>query len=241
MEYFRESNNKIQAGFALNAGKLLKQYLDISSKKYFESKYDATLTICVLQSLLTNCAELLSAMKKNQQKTWDEHIPDIPHRWGIKRYFIVNYTFKPNLTYSEFLTHLRNSLSHPTSTDKPPHYKATGYTTVPDSSGIISKFRFIDSPWVERGQLMSWASSKTESKVKDRLEKFPERTIIGLEVKMSPNGNYEVYQKNQIYYPVFEAEITLSELVDLAIELANFLAQPIREDWDGKTIKRLIG
>jgi hypothetical protein len=241
MEYFREPNNKIQADFALNAGKLLKQYLDLSSKKNLESKYDATLTICVLQSLLTNCAELLSAMKKNQRKTWDEHIPDIPHRWGIKRYFIVNYTFKPNLTYSEFLTHLRNSLSHPTSTDKPPHYKVTGYTTVPDSSGIISKFQFIDSPWVDRGKLMSWTSSMNKESIKKRLEKFAEIKASGVEIKKSPDGKYEIYKKDQIYYPVFEAEISLSELVDLAIELANFLAQPVRKDWDGRTIERLIG
>lgn len=240
MEYFRDPDNRMQAGFALNAGRLLKQYLDLSLKKNPDERYDATITICVLQALLTNCAELLKAMKGDQKKTWGENVTDIPYRWGIKHHFIVDYTFKPNLTYSKFLTHLRNSLSHPTSTDKDFPYKATGYTTLRDGSGIISKFRFIDSPWVDRGQFISRASSTTESEVIDLIKFFPGRKTLGLEVKRSGNGRYEVYKENQIYYPFFEVEITLSDLVNLAIELANFLAQPVRKDWDGKTIEHII-
>ena len=62
MEYSRDEKNRIRAGFALNAGRLLEQYSRLSAGVRASERYDATLTICILQSLLTNCWELLKAM-----------------------------------------------------------------------------------------------------------------------------------------------------------------------------------
>ncbi|MDA7087078.1 hypothetical protein PH586_11845 [Pseudomonas sp. SA3-5] len=241
MEYFRERDNRIQADFALHAGKLLVQYCEISSGSKLECKYDATLTICIFQSILTNCDELLMAMSRAQKRIWDEEIVDIPNRWGIKRNFIVKNTFIENKTYRNFLTHLRNALSHPTSPDRSPHYESSGYTTLSDSSGVISKFLFIDSPWVRRGKLKRDVSSEIEMDVKEALGKLPEKMKSILRVAKSQNGNYEIYRKDRVYYPAFKAEITLPDLVNAVLELANFLAQPVRDDWDGRTVSRLIG
>jgi hypothetical protein len=166
-EYYREPHNKIQAGFALHAGKLLKQYESLS--KYHKEDYEATLLICILQSLLTICQELINAMKRSRSELWFTPVHDVPLLLGVSRRFVRKDTFQPyELTYSRFIEHLRNALSHPTSPEKEPYYSSTGYTTLPDNSGIISRFLFVDSPWVIRGEICSRPSSPpNEQKVKE--------------------------------------------------------------------------
>jgi hypothetical protein len=199
------------------------------------------MAVCALQALLTNCTELMSAMKHHQQGFWPDSITDIPGHWGIKRSFVVSNTFPDELTYKKFITHLRNALSHPTSPNKAPKHPTTGYTTLPDGSGVITRFCFTDSPWVAMGCIHSKASSSDKKKVKSTLDSLKRNTqqTDGLEVKL--NGEkYQIYRGNEIYLPIFEAELSLSALTDLAIELANHLAQPIEDSWDGRTIQRLV-
>lgn len=240
MEYFRDPKNRIQAGFALNAGKLLIQYDALTTNLTPSAKFDATLAICVLQALLTNCAELLKAMKADRRGLFREDIPDIPYQWGIRRSFVKTNTFPDNLTYEKFIEHLRNALSHPTSSEVE-HYPSTGYTTLPDGSGVISTFRFIDSPWVDRGRIHSKASSSDEQKVKRTAEEFERRHgVMSLEVVCNTNGRYEIFRDRQLYLPIFEAELPLVALTELAIGLANHLAQPAVENWDGETVHRLV-
>jgi hypothetical protein len=62
-EYVRSDKGKIQADLALRVGKLLSQYGDLTRHLGEEEKYDATLLICALQTLLVNCHELLNATK----------------------------------------------------------------------------------------------------------------------------------------------------------------------------------
>lgn len=241
-----DPDKKIQAGFAQNTGNLLAQYRSLTANYQATDKYDATLTICALQSLLTICSELMDAMKVNQKGVWDEIIPDIPHQWGIKRSFIVTNTFSSDLTYGKFLEHLRNALCHPTSPDKAPKHPSTGYTTVPDGSGVISRFRFTDSPWIDRGGVHSKASSTNKVAVGKTVESFLyNNPAVKLEVKSILQKNkrkerFEVFQGNQPYLPIFVAELPLSELVELTIQLANRLAQPIVDNYDGISIQPLV-
>jgi len=58
MEHARRFDG-VQAGHAGNAGKLLKQYLQFAAAQPEPDRYEATLTICTLHWLLTQCAELL--------------------------------------------------------------------------------------------------------------------------------------------------------------------------------------
>jgi len=62
-EYHRTGPGKIRADLALRVEKLLSQYGNLTRHLGEEEKYDATLLICALQTLLTNCYELLEAMK----------------------------------------------------------------------------------------------------------------------------------------------------------------------------------
>lgn len=241
MEYYRQPNNKIQAGFALHVGNLLKQYGALTANLDPKATYDATLTICALQSLLTTCIELLNAMKENQKAIFASEIPDLPRLWGIKRSFITRNTFPQPLTYERLLKHLRNSLSHPTSPERG-DFPSTGYSTVPDQSGIISLIRFVDSPWIDCGRTHSKASSSTKAKVVKTVETFERQWgNANLEVRCNPTSKkYEVYHGQEIFLPVFEAEFSLSALRDLATGLSNHLAQPTVETWDGSTIHRLV-
>jgi hypothetical protein len=77
--------------------------------------------------------------------------------------------------------------------------------------------------------------------VKRTAEEF-ERSqgVIGLEVVRNSDGSYEIFRDRQIYLPIFEAELLLAALIELAIGLANHLAQPTVENWDGKTVHRLV-
>ena len=240
MEYFRQPNNRIQAGFALNAGNLLVQYQKMMASLPVDSRYEATLVICVFQSLLTNCSELLASMRKGDKPFWNVPLPDIPSRWGLKRKFVTLDTLPVQLTYERFIEHLRNAVSHPTTPDKKPQLPSTGYTTIPGSSGTIETFRFTDSPWVDRGRDHSQYVSRDETKVKDRLDRFNKNYGCHLECSRNSAGFYQAMHDGQPYRPIFIAEIPLAGLMNIALELANYLAQPTQENWDGRTMHQLV-
>jgi len=240
-EYYREPNNRIQAGFALHIGKLLAQYSSLTANLQYTQKYEATLAICALQALLTNCTELIKAMKLHDREFWSNPITDIPGHWGIRPSFIVENNFPESLTYEKFIEHLRNALSHPTSSDKSPYHPATGYTTISDESGVIVKFRFTDSPWVERGKINSFQSD--EDKVSKMIKRLQKNSQLYENIRIiEVNNKSQIYYKerNLAYLPVFKAELSLSALTQLAITLANYLSQPVDDTWDGKIIHQLV-
>jgi hypothetical protein len=246
MEYFRDENNRMRAGFALHVGRLLDQYTKFNEGITPSERYDATLAISLLHSLLANCWELIVAMKKNQKGMWLETVSDVPGLFGIRRSHVKQNTFSSDptkLTYSEFIKHLRNAISHPTYPEKLPKYPSTGYTTVQDGTGIISQFRFTDSPWVDRGIIFSRYMGNDEERVRKEANDFSKRLkhqCGKLDVNQNSDGNYQIFYENEPYLPIFEAELPHESLKKLVLELANYLAQPTQEDWDGKSIARLV-
>jgi len=240
MEYYRQPNNRIQAGFALNAGKLLVQYQTMMAPLPAASRYEATLVICVFQSLLTNCSELLASMKKGDKASWNEPLPDISSKWGLQRKFVTRDNFPAPLTYKRFISHLRNAVSHPTTPSKEPQLPSTGYTTIPGSSGMIETFRFTESPWVYRGEDFRSYVNKKETTVKRSLDRFNKEYGCHLECSRNSEGLYRAMQDGQPYRPIFIAEIPLAGLMNIALELANYLAQPTQENWDGRTVRQLV-
>ena len=113
---------------------------------------------------------------------------------------------------------------------------------MPDPTGIISKFVFIDSPWIDRGRVISRALSSNENKVREFKDSFVRSRDgdIKLSVVQNERGQYGIWDDHGVYIPIFEAAITIKQLRILAIELANYVAQPTRVDWDGKIVHRLI-
>lgn len=240
MEYFRQAGNRIQASFAFHAGTLLAQYCSITATLRPEERYEATLTVCVLQSLLTNCTELLGAMKRSQRMSFNDVITDRPHRSGLTTSFITENTFPGDVTVEGVLEHLRDALSHPTVAEG--LYPGTGYTTSNDPSGLVSAFCFTNSPWIKKGQIFWGALSDKEEQVRQTMERFERhRRVDGyLEVRRQADGKFGILHEGVTFLPVFAIALPLRALIDLTIFVANYLAQPTNEEWDGKAIESLV-
>jgi hypothetical protein len=143
VEYQREEG-LIRAGFAWHAWRLLKQYDDLTRNLRPPERYEATLTVCVLQALLTNCYELYMYLDKKSPEllgVLDGHVAALLADPEVE----VVSTFPDEvLTARKVIEHIRNALSHPTMkvTDPP----TTGYTSIVDGSGELVRMRFTDSP-----------------------------------------------------------------------------------------------
>lgn len=249
MEYFQEANHKIRAGFALNAGKLLAQYEKSSESYPSNERYDVTLTICVLQSISTSCWETVKAMRKNNhhlEEIWNAEVPDVPTNLGISSAFVKSNTFVGSLTYGAYLTHIRNALSHPTFSEKSPKLPATGFTTS-NKDQMISAVRFVDSPWVDRGRFLSKYENRSQKEMSEILEEFLAKFSLtpeeaGFSVRLNKNRRCQIFHGDdqEPYYPVFEAHFPVQKLKVLALELANYIAQPAVPGWNGQSIRTLV-
>jgi len=173
---------------------------------------------------------------------WSAAVYDVPGWLGISRRFIRKDTFHPHeLTYDRFIEHLRNAVSHPTVPEKRPFHPSTGYTTLLDHSGTISRVLFVDSPWVHRGEVDSRACSSDKERVTNFAKCFETKyPPVRLLVEQNSQAKYVICREREIYIPVFEVEFTIASLRLLAIQLANYLAQPTIDHWDGKTIQQLV-
>ena len=147
MEYFRDRQNKIQADFSYRLGIILSQYESLLPSLEENKKYDSTLYICALQSLLTYCSELIKEMS-NDHRLYSFFNASIMNDGYFNLGNIVVRTYSPsyNLKIKNLIAHLRNSLSHPTQFEPEGNIKSTGYTTIKDESNRINKYIFIDSP-----------------------------------------------------------------------------------------------
>ncbi|HWT79722.1 MAG TPA: hypothetical protein VN648_13130, partial [Candidatus Methylomirabilis sp.] len=108
MEWFREPGNRKQAAFARHAGRALSDYLRLTAECLPERRDEASLTLCVLQALLTNCTELLSAMEDHQKQFFGRVISDDRPTWGLRKAQIRRNSFPGEPTLANVLTHLRD-------------------------------------------------------------------------------------------------------------------------------------
>lgn len=169
MDYQREQN-LIRAGFAAHAWRLLKQYEALTKDLSPSERYEATLTVCVLQSLVTNCWELYKYLGRRGPRIL----------WGVDTFVkalladpdvhVTNSFRGGALDSKAVLVHVRNALSHPRTRETNP--ATTGYTTMEDGSGRIARFRFVDSPdLTSKGNLRQEAVERTGGDT-DRAEAF---------------------------------------------------------------------
>lgn len=105
---------------------------------------------------------------------------------------------------------------------------------------MVSKFRFTDSPWVDKGQVMRRACDDDRAKVEAFAEHFElQQGRHGLEVR-AVHGVYRIYREGRPYLPVFVLELPLDAMVELALNLSNYLAQPANDEWDGRDVIQLV-
>ena len=144
MEFPRDENDQIHSQFAFRIGKIVEQYEGLQLPE--DGKFEVTLYIIALQSLLTQLQEKHDAIRDVAKKSkLDQPVPASSDLWGINNKLIQKNTFEENpLTYFKLLTHIRHALSHPT---KQLQDNSTGYTTTGnDPSKRIEGFRFVHAP-----------------------------------------------------------------------------------------------
>ena len=137
----------VRAGVALHAGRLLDQYAGLTRDVPPSLRHEATLTICVLQSLLTNCWELYMYLGSRKHSRVLGPIYEFVDALLDEEDVEVVTVFPDEveeLKPKALIEHLRNALSHPTVRETSP--STTGYTSVKDGSGYIVRMRFTDSP-----------------------------------------------------------------------------------------------
>lgn len=236
MEYFRTEDGQIQADLAKRLGIILEQYYKLSTD---ESKYEVTLTLAILQSLLTNCVELMNGLSRYNKKENPLYKTPIDGRlWGVTEMNIKINTFSSDqLSIGNVIRHMRNAFSHPTKTSFDQLNYTTGYTTIPSSSLAIEEVVITDSPDIDEH---NQRRGHTYLKAKKILETggFP-RDVDIYEIR---NNKYAFIKDGKPFNRVFQIVVKTNELSQLAFALSNYLSQPINKNWDGRTyvIKKLV-
>lgn len=229
MEYYRDPRNQIYADIAYRLGRILTQYERTNVK---EEKFESTLCIAVLHSLITNCRELINQMDKKKlfPPLFNTNLEN--SIWGVNLSCWVENTFNKEFTLRNFIYTLRNSVSHPTRIDADTEFPSTGYTTKDVGSGTIQKYIFINSPDTLNNKLKELSKNEAEYII---------NILKGdIEYTRFENKPYKYYMKKngKPFIRISIIELTKIQLVTFVKCLANYLAQPIQKNWDGKTINK---
>ena len=242
MEYFRDPKNQIYADLAYRLGRIVTQY---EKSRIDEEKFEATLYIAVLQNLMTNSNEHVRQMTRSARKNslFNQLIKD--DIWGISENCWVRNTFNENRTLENFITRIRNSVSHPTNIDIKSDFPSTGFTTLNDDSGKITTFRFINSPDTRNNKMKELSINEVlytiylrNSNNQQIHEEFP--SDISYEKIPNNPEKYRIIHNGEPFIRISIIDFTVKQLGVFVKSLANYLAQPIQKDWDGVTIKDLI-
>ncbi len=238
MEYFRDPRNQIQADVAYRLGVIASQYRTFSVPA--EEDFSSTLDVCILQNLLTTCTELLKSMSRNEKKAYLTADIGTGLALGLKLEMISVNTFKGKLTGEVVLRRLRNALSHPTALDISDHFPSSGYTTIPDGSGTIRRYCFVNSPDTAGSGHPKSFSQREEAEGRLEQAKSDGDMPIDVEIIEDRLGKFCFGRGNEPFARVFKIDLTSEEIHELVIGLSNHLAQPKQKDWDGVTIARLV-
>jgi hypothetical protein len=231
MEYHRTKTGQIYADIAYRLGRIVIQYEKMSLE---EEKFQPSLYIAVLQNLLTNCCEHVRQITRQHNFIFQQDIETVG--WGLNKGCWVENKYEEVWNLENFIKRLRNALSHPRDIIIESDYPSTGYTTIRDNSDMIRTFRFVDSPDTLRNQQRIF---KTEQEVTDFIRRnknsFPESIHYGY------NGSGFFLSLDEApFIRITVIDLSVEELASFVKHLANFLAQPIQKNWDGKTTTWLL-
>lgn len=236
MEYIQTSDGQIQADFARRVGQVLLHYEAGAALEKPQDSYEATLTICLLQALLTNCMELIKHGANNDgtglKKIASRSLEEAPALFGLNLQCIaVQWPSDRPLRYREIFECLRNAVSHPLP-QKAEGLPTTGYTTWKSPSGMIEGFQFTQSPWVNsRGSDVKNVYEVSN----DKLAKLDEvmRTwgsnygTSGLTIRQHKPGLNRIFHGENLFIPCLQLNISTVQLRTLTLNLSERLAEPL--------------
>lgn len=133
-EYRRDSYGKIYSALAERLLTIVNQYDDLAIEDAY--KYESTLYICVIQSLLTQFHEKRNWAEREgptdfTKEIWNEDW----NFWGIRTEALSSSEKKP-LTIKYVVENLRHILSHPHPESQTCSYEST------HENGKVNKYRF---------------------------------------------------------------------------------------------------
>lgn len=240
--YYEDPEGKVRADFALRVGKLYREYEGRLPLIPPDERYEATLNLALLHSLLTTCMELLKHMP--QKREFEKPFADVPALWGLRSDMVIRDNFPGKPSQFEVLERIRNALSHPTHGDINVPYPTSGYRNINDVGGNqISAFSFVNSPNVVReGVPPTYDQRDKAERQMTKLQKAFNR--VGdhrpLRVEKTSSNKFAIYCKDEPYVQIFQINIPMAALSALLLGLSNYLAQPTRDRWDGQSVVQLI-
>lgn len=244
MEYERTEGGQIQAAFAERAGQLLVQYDHLRKHLPPDHQFESTLSIVLLQSILTMCHELLKKRRpKNTSKSLDallsmadRNLDAEPSLLGLSKECILERWPSGNgVTYRNVVESIRNALSHPLP-QKPGTFPTTGFTTELSGSGQLEAFVFTHSPWVNStGSGIKpeyWPSRKQKESfqiLRNKCDKWEsENNYFGLEL-IEDKICWSVFLNGSLFIPVCRIRLDVAQLRTFTLGLSDYLSEPVRQ------------
>ena len=242
MEYERTEDGQIQADFAYRAGQILLQYEQFSPQLPADRRYEATLAVTLLQSLLTSCQELIRSQGSRSVRGGPNNsltalasrsILDEPALMGLDADCILKcWPSNRGLTYREVIDCLRNALSHPGAQGHSA-YPRTGFTTAQSTSTSVEAYVFTQSSWVNRkgsGLLTAFAPLQNTEKARNELERKMQEwasnhSVERLEITKNDEGLWRVFRAGQPFVPVLQLRLGVQQLRTLALTLSDYLSE----------------
>lgn len=231
--YTREHEDQIYADIAFRLGKVLDQY---DKALVIGEKYEVTLCLSALQTMLTICSEYSKRMMNNTTaggRFYGRNINEVD--WLSDDCWTTN--FEEERTLKNFITSIRNSLAHPCSLDLESEYPATGYSSI-DVSDTIESICFVNSP--ECNQRNTYKSHNTEFKANNAIEKdyyHDNKLRKSLKVVKEKNDKYFISRDGETpFIRISKITLNVEQLRDFTVLLANFLAHPLDKEWGGDMV-----
>lgn len=228
MDYEKTEDGQIQAAFARRVGKVLLQYEAATQAFAPADKHEATLCICLLQAVLTQCAKAMQRkggpLRQELDAVLNVQLKDHPPRFGFDEGCISMWGQTNSFPkYRDIIQVIRNALSHPTVQSGEGH-PTTGYITVLEGTGFVQEFRFVASPWVnDAGRPKGYAAGERESKMRQA------REIVAADQKTKLEwvercGNYFLSLEGQPFVRHTIVTLSVLQLRTLTLELSDLLA-----------------
>lgn len=243
MEYERTDDVQIQADFAGRTGQILLQYERCKEGLPAHLQFEATLAIALLQSLLTQCQELLKKYRNPAKapegleglvSMANRGFDEPPPLLGLTQACILErWPSERAVKYRDLIECIRNALSHPlpqTSEGLP----RTGYTTQMGSSGLIEAFVFTQSTWVGPSGLLlpEYRPRQGEEKKFDdaniKITNWARNVNVENVVLIETDDGYLPMRNGMPFVPVMRVRLDADQLRFFVLALSDYLSEPLR-------------
>ncbi len=244
MEFFRDPKNQIYADMALRLGRILVQY---ENSRIDGEKFEATLCLSVLQTLLTHCQDysMKAIDEYNYEDLFNRKFYDVD--WGLDNECWKKNTFNEELSLGNFIRRMRNSLSHPTEIIINSQFPSTGYTTEKNiNKQEITKLIFVNSPDTKNNKqkmldkdILVNTLYKDGNPEKGLNSEFPKGTYYE-KFDFNKQQKFRLMLDGEPFARISIIEMSVNQMLIFTKNLANFLAQPAEKPWDGRDILNVI-